>query len=530
MNQQIKNMLAGRPKLLRSAIARGLAASDKPVDPKGGDNASGIIRGMAILTRGEALGHGLWCDRVMLSQCRDAINAAGSKGMKARFTHPDLSGDGLGKYTGRVKNAYLDGDTVRGDLHFSATAHNTPDGNLAGYMLELAAEDPEAFGNSIAFREDWEAEDKFIDDNRGEKGRFKSPDPANVNNFPHARIAELQSVDAVDEPAANPGGLFHRGDEIARDAESLASYALGLSSDRPTLCRLDFDPDRIGGFIQRFFARNGLTLRKGEMEMPLSKFTAGIATQLAEDKDSREDEKERVGEEEGDADKDEDKDKGKKEGQGDFSATASSTQLASDEGDGDDEEKKKEMDDEEDDEKKKLAAAKLAKGGEAPGDASGTAAIEKEKQETEEEVAEDSKKPAKKGSGVESPGSDKSAVGPMGDASHNVGYSQAREDAKKFHRAFGNRGLIWFAEGKTFAQAQELHVKQLAADNVKLAKENEELKTKLTGKRGLPTPLNAGGETSSVSPEQQKLANNVGGGGLARFAVGIAAQLQPSRN
>jgi hypothetical protein len=113
-------ILNTRPRLLRSTIARGLAAGDQPVDRTGGDFGAGIVRGMAILTRGEALGHGLWCDRVMLSQVATAINAS-ANGAKARFTHPDLSGDGLGKGLGRVKNASLDGDVVRRNLSAGLT-------------------------------------------------------------------------------------------------------------------------------------------------------------------------------------------------------------------------------------------------------------------------------------------------------------------------------------------------------------------------------------------------------------------------
>ena len=82
------------------------------IDRDGGDYGAGLVRGAAILTRGEALGHDFFVDDTLLAQSRDAINAA-EKGVKGRFTHPGMSGDGLGSYTGRWKNASIDGDSVR---------------------------------------------------------------------------------------------------------------------------------------------------------------------------------------------------------------------------------------------------------------------------------------------------------------------------------------------------------------------------------------------------------------------------------
>ena len=113
----------------RTVPARGINADgEKPIEREGGDQRAGLIRGMAVVTRGEALGHGHWCDEDFLSQVAAAINAS-DHGAKARFTHPGLSGDGLGRFLGRAKTATVDEDLVRGDLHFSKSAHKTPDGD-----------------------------------------------------------------------------------------------------------------------------------------------------------------------------------------------------------------------------------------------------------------------------------------------------------------------------------------------------------------------------------------------------------------
>lgn len=240
--------------LLR-ATAKGFRGQ---IDREGGDYGAGLLTGVAVITRGEALGHDMWIDATMLQQVHDAINAAAGAGIKARFTHPGLSSDGLGTFLGRFKHAVLDGDIVRADLHLARSAHDTPDGDLAAYVMDLAEEDPQAFGTSIVFRHDRDAE-RNHEAQHTRDGRFYSPDPGNTEHFPHARLRELRAVDAVDSPAANPGGLFHRQGQIV-EAEQLAAYALGLEAERPAMSQLSIDPDRLAGFAQAFLQRRGLRL------------------------------------------------------------------------------------------------------------------------------------------------------------------------------------------------------------------------------------------------------------------------------
>ena len=253
-----KHNLSSPSTLFRSTVAK--TSTTPAVDRDGGDQGAGLIRGVAIITRGEALGHGVWIDREFLHQSADAINAA-DRGLKSRFTHPGLSGDGMGKYLGRVRGASVDGDVVRGDLHISKTAHETPDGNLAEYVMDLAEIEPDMFGLSIVFSSDPETEREHAANNE------TSPDPANAANLPHARLADIRAVDVVDEPAANPSGLFHRGDEIAGEADRLLSFALGLTSDAPRLSQFDIDPGRVAGFVARFLSRHGLEITKRTTEM-----------------------------------------------------------------------------------------------------------------------------------------------------------------------------------------------------------------------------------------------------------------------
>jgi hypothetical protein len=256
------NVLAEPPKYLRAPISRG---GQPRVDRAGGYREAGIIRGVSVITKGEALGHGLWIDDVTLEQAESLINYR-RYGIKSRFTHPSMSGDGLGKHVARVMDASIEGDQVFADQHFLGSAHKAPDGDLAEYLMSLAEEDPESYGLSIAFSHDADAMDQFSLEHTVD-GQFRSPDPLNLNNYPHVRINDLTAADSVDEPAANPGGLFKRPRDIAQEADALAAYALGLSADRPNTNQLGLDPSRARGFVSRFLLNHKLEIRKMTEEL-----------------------------------------------------------------------------------------------------------------------------------------------------------------------------------------------------------------------------------------------------------------------
>jgi hypothetical protein len=239
-------------KFLRARVATG----EPSVERDGGLYGFGVIRGVSIITQGEALGHDMWIDTEFLQSVSDAANAKNA-GLKARFTHPGLSGDGLGTMLGKVTDARVSGSQVVGDLHFIESATKTPDGNLADYVMTLAEDTPEDFGLSIVFSVDPEQMAAHSEANTF-NGRFVSPDEHNKDNYPHARMSQLRAVDVVDEPAANPDGLFHRKQEAAAEADAVMSYALGLSSERPTVQALGIDADRVKAAVHRFLSRNNL--------------------------------------------------------------------------------------------------------------------------------------------------------------------------------------------------------------------------------------------------------------------------------
>lgn len=74
------------------------------------------------------------------------------KGQKARFGHPGMCDEQLGKHVGYITNIRKEGDGAVGDIQLSNSARISPDGNLYQYVLEKAAEDPDAIMMSIVFQ------------------------------------------------------------------------------------------------------------------------------------------------------------------------------------------------------------------------------------------------------------------------------------------------------------------------------------------------------------------------------------------
>jgi len=218
------------------------------------DRAAEVIDGYAVITAGEALGHGAWVDGTFLDSLVEFGNSS-PQGFKSRFTHPGLSSDGMGKQLGRTKNFRREGDSVKADLHFIQAAHKSPEGDLSGYVMDIAEEAPELFGSSIVFSRDSKAEREFKSNNMDPEGKFKSPDAANVNHFPHIRLAELHASDVVDDPAANPGGFFSEGGELAANAETALEYLFGLRDEIQEGFFGNIHPERARAFVQGFMER-----------------------------------------------------------------------------------------------------------------------------------------------------------------------------------------------------------------------------------------------------------------------------------
>jgi hypothetical protein len=275
------DVIQTKPGRDRTPVRRGLfkrepADGDEPVeavDPEGGRNGAGIIRGASLMAIGEALGHGSYIDEVSLEQTRDLGNAS-ENGVKVRFTHPSMSGDGFGTFLGRATTLEIIDDQIVGNVHFAKSSHKGPDGgDRGGYVLSLAADDPDAFGMSIVFDHDPGAERDFVRDNSESDDDgfdvFTSPaGELNPENYPHVRLAALHGADFVDEPAANPDGLFHTGPtaDILKQAESVLEYALGITTHVPEDTG-GISAERLRGFFTRFLESRGIVFSSGKAEL-----------------------------------------------------------------------------------------------------------------------------------------------------------------------------------------------------------------------------------------------------------------------
>jgi hypothetical protein len=150
------------------------------------DSVGGIIHGVSVITEGPALGHvdkksGLpvFVDRTTLAQVM-ACAKTYAGGLKVKADH----GSGIFATTGALRNFRIDGDRLRADLHVLASDTNR------AKLLEMAQTIPDTFGLSVSFT----GQDEIR--------------PGKVL----ARCTEIYSADLVPEPAANPSGLFSKGD------------------------------------------------------------------------------------------------------------------------------------------------------------------------------------------------------------------------------------------------------------------------------------------------------------------------------
>lgn len=142
------------------------------------DDGAGIIRGVSIITRGQARGHDLIIDQTTLQQVVVAAQEY-ENGVKVKVDH----GSGVYSIVGSVRDFRIDGDRVKGDLHLLKTADKRQ------HILELARELPDTFGLSVSIN--------GLHETKGGKT--------------YARCSRISSCDIVTDPAANPDGLLAEG-------------------------------------------------------------------------------------------------------------------------------------------------------------------------------------------------------------------------------------------------------------------------------------------------------------------------------
>lgn len=214
----------------------------------GVDRENNVLKGYVVAQEGsfKSQGRGAF-DLKSLKSLQALMNKKGSAGLKSRFTHPTLSGDGLGTFLGRVHNPRIepiqlnrDGEKVllhalRGDLHFDPTALEPAPGNSGKpyglYVMDLAESDPDALSSSIVVTADQEEQ---LDP----KTKRPMVDASGEPLPPLWRPKKLHASDIVDTGDAVDGllsaqlGIEGLGDENVRRACELLSKAFpGASRD-----------------------------------------------------------------------------------------------------------------------------------------------------------------------------------------------------------------------------------------------------------------------------------------------------------
>ncbi|MGO8703649.1 MAG: hypothetical protein ACLQVA_07505, partial [Candidatus Brocadiia bacterium] len=163
------------------------------------DFDQGVIYGVTLMTQGRvrpAADGGVdddarAADNVTLAQLCKGINAT-AEGVKCHVTHafleaiPGTLKDTLFTWVGRIRNARIEGDSAKGDVHLSRAAAVSPNGDLRTYLLTRADDDPKSLGLSAIF----------------------TPDRAESRRAGALRIAKVKSVDFVGEAGSTNDGLL----------------------------------------------------------------------------------------------------------------------------------------------------------------------------------------------------------------------------------------------------------------------------------------------------------------------------------
>ncbi|MEI8350087.1 MAG: hypothetical protein WCI77_08025 [Candidatus Omnitrophota bacterium] len=252
--------------LFRANIAKGIEKGKLGIDRDAvHDRGKGIIFGYAVVTKGK-LNDGDIRDWELDEKSLDQVIELSSNaeiGVKSRFGHPNMSSEALGTFLGRGKNFRKDGDIVRADLYIDNTAYNTPQGDLATYIMDLAESDPQAFGSSLVFHAEFEK--RLNEDGTPKKDELGKELPDLV------RFKKIFASDIVESPATTKGlfGTFFT-DSVKPSAEMTAFLDRFLNS--PTAV------DKLISFLSRYQI-NGekeIKTKKEVVQMELKEITLEV--------------------------------------------------------------------------------------------------------------------------------------------------------------------------------------------------------------------------------------------------------------
>lgn len=139
------------------------------------DHEEMVVKNVSIITEGVAKGHGVLIDKTTLLQMKEAAEQFDG-GLKVKIDHFS----GFNGIVGTLRKFRIKGKKLLADLHLLKNH------SAAGLILEMADSMADTFGLSASF--------SGVDEE--------------IGGHLFARVNEIYSADLVDQPAANPSGLF----------------------------------------------------------------------------------------------------------------------------------------------------------------------------------------------------------------------------------------------------------------------------------------------------------------------------------
>jgi len=235
--------VAQTPAAMERSVGRWFMSS--PLYGVGGhdvDATKGIIRNVAIATVGQTKNK-ISFDQETIGSLVELGNAKRG-GVKVRFGHPNISNTALGTFLGRAKNFRATSGVARADLFLSGVAKETPQGDLWQYVTSMAAKEPDAFGVSVVI----DFDSYYMRNADGEKQKLDGPGAGDQPFF--GQVAKFHAADMVDDPAANPDGLFS-----AWAMDSWAGQVTEFLDTHPEIfAYAEQHPDVMDAFMARYKA------------------------------------------------------------------------------------------------------------------------------------------------------------------------------------------------------------------------------------------------------------------------------------
>ena len=200
------------------------------------DADSGILRGVRVITKGEAKGHSFLGEPIIVDDqtIAEVVESAASfpDGVPVKLAH----GTDIEELVGSIRNIINDGDCARGDLHLLK--------NHESYatIIEMAETMPSNFGISISFMNapepvkgndmEPDGDEDDTDPNQGINPQYQDGIVAYA-----ARVCELYSADLVQAPACNPS-LFSMSEptatpEVPAEAEEVKVEEIAPAAEAP---------------------------------------------------------------------------------------------------------------------------------------------------------------------------------------------------------------------------------------------------------------------------------------------------------